>query len=402
MPDPTDTTTLRDPLAPETITLNMGPSHPSTHGVLRLVVELDGEVVKKVVPHVGYLHRGMEKIAESMTYHQFIPYTDRLDYLAPLSNNVAFVLAVEKLIGLEVPPRCRAIRVLCCEIARISAHLLWLGTGALDLGAATVFFHTFRERETLYDLIELITGTRLTTSHPRVGGLARDLPPNLIPELKEFLRRFPAQVDEYEKLLTRNRIWLKRTQDVGKISAEDAIDLGMTGPNLRGSGVEFDLRKAFPYSGYEQYDFEVPVGSVGDAYDRYLVRIEEMRQSARILNQVADHMPEGPINADDPKVVLPPKQKVLTSMEELIHQFIIVTEGIPAPTGEIYHAIEAPKGELGFYVKSEGEKSPYRLKIRSPSFVSLQGIPLMAEGLMVSDLIAVVASLDPVMGEVDR
>ncbi|HMC82465.1 MAG TPA: NADH dehydrogenase (quinone) subunit D, partial [Candidatus Polarisedimenticolia bacterium] len=379
-----------------------GPSHPSTHGVLRLVVELDGEVVKKVVPHVGYLHRGMEKIAESMTYHQFIPYTDRLDYLAPLSNNVAFVLAVEKLIGLEVPPRCRAIRVLCCEIARISAHLLWLGTGALDLGAATVFFHTFRERETLYDLIELITGTRLTTSHPRVGGLARDLPPNLIPELKDFLRRFPAQVDEYEKLLTRNRIWLKRTQDVGKISAEDAIDLGMTGPNLRGSGVEFDLRKAFPYSGYEQYDFEVPVGSVGDAYDRYLVRIEEMRQSARILNQVADHMPEGPINTDDPKVVLPPKQKVLTSMEELIHQFIIVTEGIPAPTGEIYHAIEAPKGELGFYVKSEGEKSPYRLKIRSPSFVSLQGIPLMAEGLMVSDLIAVVASLDPVMGEVDR
>jgi len=309
---------------------------------------------------------------------------------------------LEKLIGLEVPPRCRAIRVLCCEIARISAHLLWLGTGALDLGAATVFFHTFRERETLYNLIELITGTRLTTSHPRVGGLARDLPPTLIPELKEFLRRFPAQVDEYEKLLTRNRIWLKRTQDVGKISAEDAIDLGLTGPNLRGSGVEFDLRKAFPYSGYEQYDFEVPVGSVGDAYDRYLVRIEEMRQSVRILNQVADHMPEGPINADDPKVVLPPKQKVLTSMEELIHQFIIVTEGIPAPTGEIYHAIEAPKGELGFYVKSEGEKSPYRLKIRSPSFVSLQGIPLMAEGLMVSDLIAVVASLDPVMGEVDR
>jgi NADH-quinone oxidoreductase subunit D len=402
MTDPTDTTTLTDPLAPETITLNMGPSHPSTHGVLRLVVELDGEVVKRVVPHVGYLHRGMEKIAESMTYHQFIPYTDRLDYLAPLSNNVAFVLAVEKLIGLEVPPRCRAIRVLCCEIARISAHLLWLGTGALDLGAATVFFHTFRERETLYNLIELITGTRLTTSHPRVGGLARDLPPKLIPELKEFLKRFPAQVDEYEKLLTRNRIWLKRTQNVGKISAEDAIDLGLTGPNLRGSGVEFDLRKAFPYSGYEQYDFEVPVGSVGDAYDRYLVRIEEMRQSARILDQVASHMPAGPINADDPKVVLPSKQKVLTSMEELIHQFIIVTEGIPAPTGEVYHAIEAPKGELGFYVKSEGEKSPYRLKIRSPSFVSLQGIPLMAEGMMVSDLIAVVASLDPVMGEVDR
>jgi len=402
MTNPVDETEVLDPLSPETITLNMGPQHPSTHGVLRLVVDLDGEVVRKVVPHIGYLHRGMEKIAESMTYYQFIPYTDRLDYLAPLSNNVAFVLAVEKLIGLEVPPRCRAIRVLCCEIARISAHLLWLGTGALDLGAATVFFHTFREREILYNLIELITGTRMTTSHTRVGGLARDLPERVIPELKEFLRSFPSKVDEYEKLLTRNKIWIKRTQDVGRISAEDAVDLGLTGPNLRGSGVEFDIRKVFPYSGYEQYDFEVPVGGAGDAYDRYLVRIEEMRQSARILNQVAANLPGGPINADDPKVVLPPKQKVLTSMEELIHQFIIVTEGIPAPEGEIYHAIEAPKGELGFYVKSEGEKSPYRLKIRSPSFVSLQAIPLMAKGLMISDLVAVVASLDPVMGEVDR
>jgi len=397
-----DKTAPPDPLAPETVTINMGPSHPSTHGVLRLVVELDGEVVKRVVPHVGYLHRGMEKIAESMTYHQFIPYTDRLDYLAPLSTNVGFVLAVEKLVGLEVPPRCRAIRVLCCEIARISAHLLWLGTGALDLGAATVFFHTFRERETLYNFIEMITGTRLTTSYPRVGGLARDIPEKLIPELKQFLKTFPAAIKEYEDLLTRNRIWLKRTENVGKISAKDAIDMGLTGPNLRASGVEYDVRKAFPYSGYEQVQFEVPIGSTGDCYDRYLVRIEEMRQSVRILEQVVANLPGGPVNADDPKVVLPPKEKVLTSMEELIHQFIIVTEGIPAPAGEVYQAIEAPKGELGFYIKSEGDKSPYRMKIRSPSFVSLQAVPMMSEGMMVSDLIAIVASLDPVMGEVDR
>jgi NADH-quinone oxidoreductase subunit D len=391
-----------DPLTPETVTINMGPQHPSTHGVLRLVVELDGEIVRRVVPHVGYLHRGMEKIAESMTYHQFIPYTDRLDYLAPLSNNVGFVLAVEKLIGLEVPPRCRAIRVLCCEIARISAHLLWLGTGALDLGAATVFFHTFRERETLYNFIEMITGTRLTTSYPRVGGLARDIPPELLPQVRNFLKSFPATVKEYEDLLTRNNIWLKRTENIGKISATDAIALGLSGPNLRASGVEYDVRKAFPYSGYEQYSFDVPIGTVGDCYDRYLVRIEEMRQSVRILEQVVSSMPSGPVNADDPKVVLPSKHKVLTSMEELIHQFIIVTEGFPAPAGEVYQAIEAPKGELGFYIKSEKGKSPYRLKIRSPSFVSLQAIPEMAKGMMISDLVAIVASLDPVMGEVDR
>ena len=292
--------------------------------------------------------------------------------------------------------------MLCCEIARISAHLLWLGTGALDLGAATVFFHTFRERETLYNFIEMITGTRLTTSYPRVGGLARDIPDELIPQLKEFLKTFPGAVQEYEELLTRNKIWLKRTENVGTISAQDAVALGLSGPNLRASGVEYDVRKAFPYSGYEQFQFEVPIGMTGDCYDRYLVRIEEMRQSVRILEQVVANLPSGPINADDPKVVLPPKSKVLTGMEELIHQFIIVTEGIPAPSGEVYQAIEAPKGELGFYIKSEGDKSPYRMKIRSPSFVSLQAVPLMAEGMMVSDLIAIVASLDPVMGEVDR
>jgi NADH-quinone oxidoreductase subunit D len=398
-PDPPET---KDALHGDTMVVNMGPSHPSTHGVLRLVLTLDGETVKAVQPHVGYLHRGMEKIAEGMTYNQFVPYTDRLDYLAPLSNNVAYILAVEKLLGITVPPRAQVIRVICCEMARISAHLLWLGTGALDLGAATVFFHTFRERETLYNFIEMITGTRLTTSYPRVGGLARDIPKELIPQLKEFLKTFPGVIQEYEDLLTRNNIWLKRTENVGTISAKDAIAWGLTGPNLRASGVEYDIRKAFPYSGYEQYSFEVPVGTTGDCYDRYLVRIEEMRQSVKILEQVVGTLPSGPVNADDPKVVLPSKKKVLTSMEELIHQFIIVTEGFPAPLGEVYHAIEAPKGELGFYLKSEGDKSPYRLKIRSPSFVSLQAIPQLAEGMMVSDLIAIVASLDPVMGEVDR
>ncbi|MBI4169464.1 MAG: NADH dehydrogenase (quinone) subunit D [Acidobacteria bacterium] len=391
-----------DALHGEKMVVNMGPSHPSTHGVLRLVLTLDGEVVTAVQPHVGYLHRGMEKIAEGMTYHQFIPYTDRLDYLAPLSNNVAYVLAVEKLIGVTVPPRAQVIRVLCCEIARISAHLLWLGTGAFDLGAATVFFHTFRERETLYNIIESLTGSRMTTSYTRVGGLARDLPEGWAGQVAAFVAGFPKFLDEIDSLLTGNRIWMKRTQGIGRISARDAVDLSLTGPNLRGSGVAYDLRKAEPYSGYENYDFEVPIGSEGDAYDRYLVRLEEMRQSTRILEQALKALPDGPICIDDPKVVLPKKERVLTSMEALIEQFMIVTQGFPAPRGEIYHAIEAPKGELGFYIRSEGEKSPYRLHIRSPSFINLQAIEKMAVGGLVSDLIAVIASLDPVMGEVDR
>ncbi len=391
-----------DALHGERIVVNMGPSHPSTHGVLRLVLTLDGEVVKEVQPHLGYLHRGMEKIAETMTYHQFIPYTDRLDYLAPLSNNVAFVLAVEKLIGVTVPPRAQVIRVVCCEIARISAHLLWLGTGALDLGAATVFFHTFRERETLYNVIEALTGTRMTTSYTRVGGLARDLPPGWVEQVSAFVAAFPKALDEIDALLTRNLIWMKRTQGIGRIGAADATALGLTGPNLRGSGVAYDVRKTEPYSGYEQYDFEVPIGSQGDAYDRYLVRLEEMRQSLRILEQALRSLPGGSISIDDPKLTLPKKEGVLTRMEELIQQFMIVTEGIPAPAGEIYHAIEAPKGELGFYIKSEGGRSPYRLHIRSPSFINLQAIEKMAVGGLLSDLIGVIASLDPVMGEVDR
>ncbi|PYT13935.1 MAG: NADH-quinone oxidoreductase subunit D [Acidobacteria bacterium] len=391
-----------DALHGETMVVNMGPSHPSTHGVLRLVLRLDGEVVKAVQPHLGYLHRGMEKIAEGMTYNQFVPYTDRLDYLAPLSNNVGYILAVEKLLGITVPPRAQVIRVMCCEIARISAHLLWLGTGALDLGAATVFFHTFRERETLYNIIEALTGTRLTTSYTRVGGLMRDLPEGWTGQVRSFIDAFPAMLDEIDSLLTRNRIWMKRTQGVGRIGAAEAIALGLTGPNLRGCGIAYDVRRTEPYSGYEAYEFEVPVGSQGDVYDRYLVRLEEMRQSTRILDQALRRLPEGRIAVDDPKITLPDKKRVLTSMEELIEQFMLVTEGIKGPPGEVYHAIEAPKGELGFYIKSEGDKSPYRLQIRSPSFISLQAIETMAVGGLLSDLIAVIASLDPVMGEVDR
>lgn len=391
-----------DALHGEQMVINMGPSHPSTHGVLRLVVTLDGETVKAVRPYVGYLHRGMEKIAEGMTYTQFIPYTDRLDYLAPLSNNVAYILAVEKLMEITVPPRAQVIRVMCCEVARLSAHLLWLGTGALDLGAATVFFHSFRERETLYNIIESLTGARLTTSYPRVGGLSYDLPDGWTTQVRRFVDSFPKVLDELDDLLTGNQIFMKRTQGVGIISAAQAIGFGLTGPNLRGSGVAYDVRRTEPYLGYEQYDFEVPIGANGDVFDRYLVRMEEMRQSVRILDQALRRLPEGPINIDDPKVVLPPKDRVLRKMEELIQQFMIVTEGFKAPEGEIYHAIEAPKGELGFFIRSEGDKSPYRLHIRSPSFVSLQAIETMAVGGLLSDLVAVIASLDPVMGEVDR
>jgi len=391
-----------DALRGDQMVLNMGPSHPSTHGVLRLVVTLDGETVKAVKPYIGYLHRGMEKIAEGMTYTQFIPYTDRMDYLAPLSTNVGYVLAVEKLMEITAPPRARVIRVMCCELARISAHLLWLGTGALDLGAATVFFHTFRERETLYNIIESLTGGRLTTSYPRVGGLCRDMPDGWTRQVRAFVNGFPRVLDELDVLLTGNQIWLKRTQKVGVITAEDAVALGVTGPNLRGSGIAYDVRRTEPYLGYENYEFDVPVGEHGDVYDRYLVRFEEMRQSVRILDQALRNIPAGPINIDDPKVVLPPKDRVLQSMEELIQQFMIVTEGFRPPPGAVYHAIEAPKGELGFYIRSRGDKSPYRLHIRAPSFISLQAIEKMAVGGLVSDLIAIIASLDPVMGEVDR
>lgn len=386
----------------EKMVLNMGPSHPATHGVLRLVLELDGELVTKATPDVGYLHRGDEKIAENMQYNQFVPYTDRLDYLAPLANNVAYALAVEKLMGWELPPRGKAIRVICCETARISAHLLGLGAMALDLGAMTVFLYTFTEREKLYNLFELLTGARFTTSYTRVGGQIRDLPATFIPQLEQFMDGFIPQLDEIDRLLTRNRIFVDRTRDVGIIPRERAVAYALSGPNLRGSGVEHDLRRKHPYLDYDKYDFEVAIGSAGDCYDRYLVRIEEMRQSVRILRQVIDKLPSGPINVVDWKNTLPPKSHVLTKMEELIHHFIVVTEGLDAPVGEVYFAAENPKGELGFYINSKGGGVPHRLKIRAPSFVNLSILPELLPGAMMSDVVAILGSLDFVMGECDR
>jgi len=395
----------------EKMTLNMGPSHPATHGVLRIVLELDGEIITKAVPDVGYLHRGDEKIAENMTYTQFIPYTDRLDYLAPLANNVAYALAVEKLMGIDtkLPPRCQYIRVICCELARISAHLLGLGSFAMDVGALTVFLFTFTEREKIYNLIEALTGARFTTTYTRIGGLSRDLPPGWVGQCRKFLDEVSLNIDETEQLLSRNKIFVDRTRDVGVIARDIAIDYGLTGPNLRGSGVEFDLRKAHPYLVYGEMEFEIPIGSVGDCYDRYLVRMAEMRQSVRILRQCLDKLPGGPdnashepINVPDGKTVLPTKTKVLTSMEELIHQFILVTEGVNAPPGEIYSAAENPKGELGFYIHSKGGGTPHRLKIRAPSFVNISILPYVMPGHMISDTVAIFGSLDFVMGECDR
>jgi NADH-quinone oxidoreductase subunit D len=395
----------------ERMVLNMGPSHPSTHGVLRVQLELDGEIITKAMPDVGYLHRGDEKIAENMTYTQFIPYTDRLDYLAPLANNVAYTLAVEKLMGIQqqLPPRCQFIRVICCELARVSAHLLGLGAFALDVGAVTVFLFTFTEREKIYNLIEWLTGARFTTSYTRIGGLSRDLPAGWVDKCRKFLDEVVVNFDECEKLLTRNRIFVDRTRDVGVISKEDAIDYGLTGPNLRGCGVDHDLRKAHPYLVYDQLQFDIPRGSVGDCYDRYLVRMEEMRQSVRILRQSLDKLPGGadnaagePINIADGKVVLPPKDKVMTSMEELIHQFILVTQGVNAPPGEIYFGAENPKGELGFYIHSKGGGTPNRLKIRAPSFCNLSILPRLLPGHMISDVVSILGSIDFVMGECDR
>jgi NADH-quinone oxidoreductase subunit D len=395
----------------EKMVLNMGPSHPATHGVLRIVLELDGEIITKADPDVGYLHRGDEKIAENMTYTQFIPYTDRLDYLAPLANNVAYALAVEKLLGIDdkLPPRCQYIRVMCAELARISAHLLGLGAFAMDTGAVTVFLLTFTEREKIYDLAEAASGARLTTSYTRIGGLSRDVPPTWVAMVRKFLKEFEVSLAESETLLTRNRIWVDRLRDLGVISKEMAIDYGLSGPNLRASGVDYDRRKAAPYLCYQDLSFDIPTGAVGDCYDRYLVRMEEMRQSMRILAQCCDKIPGGPANdsrepvsIQDGKITLPPKQKVLSSMEELIHQFMLVTEGVNCPPGEVYFGHENPKGELGFYINSRGGGVPYRLKIRSPSFINLSILGELLPGVMISDVPVILGSLDFVMGESDR
>jgi len=389
--------------ASDRMALNVGPSHPTTHGVLRLMMELNGDLIEKCEPVLGYLHRGDEKIAENMTYNQFIPYTDRLDYLAPLANNVAYAITVENLAGVKVPERCEAIRVLVCEMARISSHLLGMGVFGMDAGAWTPFMYTFTEREKLYTLFEELTGARFTTSYTRIGGVARDLPDGWLDRVLKFVEQLPKAVDDVEKLLTRNRIFIDRTEGIGEISAEDALAFGLTGPNLRACGVDLDLRKDKPYSGYKKYDFDVPIGTRGDCYDRYLVRIEEVRQSIRIIKQLISDFPSGPWYAEDAKKIFaPPKDKIMTSMEELIQNFMIVTEGPQIPPGETYFEAENPKGALGFYLVSKGGGVPYRLKIRAPSFCNLSILEKLVPGHMLADITVILGSLDFVMGECDR
>ena len=394
--------TAKAATATQLMSINMGPQHPSTHGVLRLMLELDGEVIVKATPHIGFLHRGVEKLAEYKTYHQVIPLTDRLDYVAPFSNNLAYALAVEKLLGIEAPERAQHIRVLFCELTRISSHLLWLATHALDIGAMTVFFYCFRERETIYDLFEMVSGSRMNLSYVRVGGVARELPAGFIENTRKFVADFPARLQEYETLLTDNPIWKKRTVGVGVISAGDAINYGLSGPSLRGSGVNWDIRKSEPYSSYDKYHFTVPLGKNGDVYDRYLVRIEEMRQSNSIVHQALNLLPKGDFLAKIPNVTLPSKEDVETKMESMISHFKFITDGIQPPKGEAYACIEAPKGELGFYVVSDGSNRPYRVKIRPPSFVNLEALPKMIEGSLLPDVVATIGSLDIVLGEIDR
>jgi NADH-quinone oxidoreductase subunit D len=389
----------------ENMVLNMGPHHPSTHGVLRLVLELDGELVVNVAPDIGFLHTGIEKTMESKSYQQAVVLTDRMDYLAPLSNNLCYALAVEKLLDVAIPERAQVARVLLVELQRISSHLVWLGTHALDLAAMTVFLYTFREREQILDLFELVSGARMMTSYIRIGGLAYDLPADFLPTVDAFLRSMPDRIDEYEDLLTANPLWLERTVNVGVIDQAAAVALGLTGANLRASGSPYDLRKAMPYSGYESYDFEVPVGKNGDTYDRYRVRIAEMRQSVKIARQAWERlnaMGGGPYVTADRKVAPPPKSEITHSMESLIHHFKLWTEGFKPPRGDAYVSVESPRGILGCYVVSDGGPKPWRVHFRSPSFINLQSLPHMAKGSMVADLVALTASLDPVLGEVDR
>ncbi|MEE8136150.1 MAG: NADH dehydrogenase (quinone) subunit D [Thermodesulfobacteriota bacterium] len=388
----------------ETMMLNMGPQHPATHGVLRIVLHLDGEMVVKAVPYIGYLHRGIEKLCEHITYQQCIPYTDRMDYIASICSNIGYILAVEKLLGIEdeIPERAKIAEVILFELGRIESHLIGIGTHALDLGAMSAFLYCFKERERIYDILETVCGARLTTSYPRVGGLPLDLPENFEEIVRNFLKIFPKTLSEVEKLLTRNRIWIERTKGVAVISAEDAVDLGLSGPALRGSGVPYDVRKATPYLGYENYDFEVPVANEGDAYSRYLCRVEEMHQSLKIIQQAIDNLPDGPYIADLPDIVLPEKELTYTKMESLIRHFVIVYEGFKPPAGEVQHAVENPKGELSYYLISDGSGIPYRMRVRGPSFVNMQALSQMVEGSLVADVIASIGSLDIVLGEIDR
>jgi NADH-quinone oxidoreductase subunit D len=391
-----------DPVQDKTMILNMGPQHPSTHGVLRLLLEIDGETVIKLIPDIGFLHTGIEKTCEAKFYQQVVPLTDRIDYLCPMTNNLCYVLAVEKLLGIEPPPRAQFIRVLLNELTRIASHLVWLGTHALDIGAMTVFLYCFREREEILRLFEDVSGQRMMTSYFRVGGLSLDPPLDFLPRVKKFAKIFPERIDEYEGLLTGNPIWVNRLKGVAHLSAEDAIALGVSGPSLRGSGVDWDLRRDMPYSGYEKFKFKVPVSQDGDVWARYICRVQELRESISMVGQALDGMPEGPVKVDAPKVVLPDREKMKTQMEALIYHFKIVTEGFTVPAGEVYQAIESPRGEMGYYVCSDGTAKPYRVHMRSPSYANMQALEKMCVGRLLADVVAAIGSIDIVLGEIDR
>jgi NADH-quinone oxidoreductase subunit D len=398
------TTTIETPAGPsQPMVLNMGPQHPSTHGVLRVILELDGEIVLKAKPVIGYLHTGIEKSCESKTYSQCITLTDRIDYLAPLSNNLGFCLAAEKLIQIEVPKRAQYIRVLLTELTRITSHLVWLGTHAIDLGAMSVFLYCFREREEIMKIYEHVSGQRMMTSYFRIGGLALEPPPDWLDRVRRVIDPLPAHIDEYEDLLTKNRIWLARTKGIGMLSAADAIAMGVSGPLLRASGVPYDIRKVFPYSSYDEFDFEVQTQTSGDCYARYQVRVAEIRESIKIIRQAMDKIPsQGPFRAEVPGIIPPSREEMKTSIEGLIYHFKIFTEGFAAPPGEVYSAIESPRGELGIFMASDGSAKPYRVKFRAPSFVNLQSLPKLCEGRLIADVVACIGTTDIVLGEVDR
>jgi len=382
--------------------LNMGPQHPSTHGVLRLVLEIDGEIIVRLYPEIGYLHTGVEKTCEAKFYQQVVPLTDRLDYLSPMANNLCYCLAVERLLGLEIPEKAQWMRVMLAELTRLNSHLVWLGTHAMDIGALTVFLYTFREREDILRLFEAVAGQRMMTSYFRIGGLSMEPPLDFFDRVRAFIKTFPEKIDEYSNLLTGNPIFANRLKGVGYLTAQDAVALGVTGPPLRASGVDFDLRRDMPYSGYEKFQFKVPTSTVGDCWARYEVRLIEMRESVKIIQQALDGMPEGPIKADAPKIVLPDREKMKTQMEALIHHFKIVTEGFNVPAGEVYQGIESPRGQMGYYVVSDGTAKPYRVHMRNPSFATLQALETMCKGRMLADAVAVIGSIDIVLGEIDR
>jgi NADH-quinone oxidoreductase subunit D len=393
---------LNPPSKDQTMVINMGPQHPSTHGVLRLVVEIDGETVVALAPDIGYLHTGIEKTCEAKFYQQVVPLTDRIDYLCPMTNNLAYCLAVEKLLGLEIPERAQYLRVLLNELTRVQSHLVWLGTHAMDIGALTIFLYCWREREDIMRIYENVSGQRMMTSYFRIGGLSLEPPLDFYKQIQDFLTKMPARIDQYENLLTGNPIWMNRLKGVGYLSAADAIALGVTGPPLRASGVDWDLRRDMPYSGYEKFQFNVPVSEVGDVWARYVVRIQEMRESLKICQQALDGMPTGHIVADAPKIILPNREKMKTEMESLIHHFKIVTEGFGVPAGEVYQAVESPRGEMGYYVVSDGTAKPYRVHMRNPSYATLQALETMCKGRLIADVVAVIGSIDIVLGEIDR